>query len=136
MPSRALVYARSAARTLARDEARVDVELDLRRIAFERVSATAATPGVGDQQVAGLDLDAVDLRGQHPSVAKRRDKSATRAAAGEHRVVRGRRAVDHVVDLFWTNPGLFIDTFVNLGVSSKLRLRRMPRRDLRENFQP
>jgi hypothetical protein len=57
-------YDTVALRTLARDQPRLDVEPHQFRVAFERIAPAATAPGVGDQEVAGLDLDVVEFRMQ------------------------------------------------------------------------
>ncbi len=46
------------------DQARLDIEQHFGRIALQRVAAAATTPGVRQQQVAGLHLDVIELGGQ------------------------------------------------------------------------
>ena len=75
-----------AARAFLADQAGLDVERDLRRLALERIAAAAAAPGLVDEQVARLDLDAIGLRRQQLLAAVGALQQLAAARAGQSAV--------------------------------------------------
>src|SRR5262249_1723785 len=63
-----------ATRAIYRDEPRFDIELHERRIALQRIAATATAPCVGQQQITRFDFDAIDLRREQLLAAIRADQ--------------------------------------------------------------